>query len=116
MHSFHIYRYDPDADEKPRMQVIELEVDAGDRMLLDVLTRLKAIDPSLSFRRSCREGVTFQCDRGDTTRPTRPFSVTQGSVQCFCSASAVTPGQIRCRNRACEGRYPRGGTGSVCRS
>ena len=57
MHSFHIYRYDPDADEKPRMQVIELEVDSADRMLLDVLTRLKAIDPSLSFRRSCREGI-----------------------------------------------------------
>ena len=57
MHTFHIYRYDPDTDEKPRMQVIELEVGAGDRMLLDVLTRLKAIDPSLSFRRSCREGI-----------------------------------------------------------
>jgi succinate dehydrogenase / fumarate reductase iron-sulfur subunit len=57
MHSFHIYRYDPDADAKPHMQVIELEIGAGDRMLLDALTRLKAIDPSLSFRRSCREGV-----------------------------------------------------------
>jgi len=57
MHAFHIYRYDPDADEKPRMQVIELEVGPSDRMLLDVLTRLKAIDPSLSFRRSCREGI-----------------------------------------------------------
>jgi succinate dehydrogenase / fumarate reductase iron-sulfur subunit len=57
MHSFHIYRYDPDTDEQPRMQVIELEVAPADRMLLDVLTRLKAIDPSLSFRRSCREGV-----------------------------------------------------------
>ena len=57
MHTFHIYRYDPDADVKPRMQVIELDVGTDDRMLLDVLTRLKAIDPSLSFRRSCREGV-----------------------------------------------------------
>ena len=57
MHTFHIYRYDPDADEKPRMQVIEMEVGPSDRMLLDVLTRLKAIDPSLSFRRSCREGI-----------------------------------------------------------
>ena len=57
MHTFHIFRYDPDADEKPRMQVMELEVGGADRMLLDVLTRLKAIDPSLSFRRSCREGI-----------------------------------------------------------
>jgi succinate dehydrogenase / fumarate reductase, iron-sulfur subunit len=57
MHHFHIYRYDPDGDAKPRMQVIELEVDGSDRMLLDVLLRLKAIDPSLAFRRSCREGI-----------------------------------------------------------
>ena len=57
MHSFHIYRYDPDLNDAPRMQVLELEVNPGDRMLLDVLMRLKAIDPSLSFRRSCREGI-----------------------------------------------------------
>ena len=57
MHTFHIYRYDPDADAKPRMQVFELGVEPGDRMLLDVLARLKAVDPSLSFRRSCREGI-----------------------------------------------------------
>lgn len=57
MHTFHIYRYDPDADEKPRMQVMALDVGSADRMLLDVLMRLKAIDPSLSFRRSCREGI-----------------------------------------------------------
>jgi succinate dehydrogenase / fumarate reductase iron-sulfur subunit len=57
MHCFHIYRYDPDTGQRPRMQVIELEVGPADRMLLDVLMRLKAIDPSLSFRRSCREGI-----------------------------------------------------------
>lgn len=57
MHSFHIYRYDPDQNDAPSMQVLELEVAPGDRMLLDVLTRLKAMDPSLSFRRSCREGI-----------------------------------------------------------
>ncbi|WP_374564894.1 succinate dehydrogenase iron-sulfur subunit [Ideonella sp.] len=57
MHRFQIYRYDPDQDAGPRMQTYELEIDPGDRMLLDVLVRLKAIDPTLSFRRSCREGV-----------------------------------------------------------
>jgi succinate dehydrogenase / fumarate reductase iron-sulfur subunit len=55
--TFHIYRYDPDTGEQPRMQTIELQLGGDDRMLLDVLLRLKAIDPSLSFRRSCREGV-----------------------------------------------------------
>jgi succinate dehydrogenase / fumarate reductase iron-sulfur subunit len=57
MHSFHLYRYDPEQHDAPRMQVLELDVDLGDRMLLDVLMRLKALDPSLSFRRSCREGI-----------------------------------------------------------
>jgi len=57
MHVFRIYRYDPDTDTRPRMQTLQVEVDAGDRMLLDVLMRLKALDPTLSFRRSCREGV-----------------------------------------------------------
>jgi succinate dehydrogenase / fumarate reductase iron-sulfur subunit len=57
MHRFQIYRYDPDRDASPRMQTYDLGIDHGDRMLLDVLIKLKAIDPSLSFRRSCREGV-----------------------------------------------------------
>ena len=57
MHQFQIYRYDPDQDASPRMQTYDLEIEHGDRMLLDVLIKLKAIDPSLSFRRSCREGV-----------------------------------------------------------
>ena len=54
---FRIYRYDPDRDEKPWMQDISVEVDPSDKKLLDVLVRLKAQDDSLSFRRSCREGV-----------------------------------------------------------
>ena len=57
MPAFHIYRYDPDLDAKPRMQILQIDADPADRMLLDVLIKLKAIDPSLSFRRSCREGV-----------------------------------------------------------
>jgi succinate dehydrogenase / fumarate reductase, iron-sulfur subunit len=55
--SFHVYRFDPDADRKPRWQTFELALDGSERMLLDALVKLKAIDPSLSFRRSCREGV-----------------------------------------------------------
>jgi len=54
---FSIYRYDPDKDARPRMQDYELELEPTDRMLLDALVRLKAQDDSLSFRRSCREGV-----------------------------------------------------------
>lgn len=39
------------------MQVLQIEVYPADRTPLDVLIKLKALDPCLSFRRSCREGI-----------------------------------------------------------
>ena len=57
LRTFKIYRYDPDTDAKPYMQKIEVELDGSERMLLDALMKLKAQVPSISFRRSCREGV-----------------------------------------------------------
>jgi len=54
---FKIYRYDPDRDAKPYMQDISVEIEVTDRKLLDAMVRLKVKDDSLSFRRSCREGV-----------------------------------------------------------
>jgi succinate dehydrogenase / fumarate reductase iron-sulfur subunit len=53
---FSIYRYNPDTDSAPRMQDFELDV-PPETMLLEALLRLKEQDPTLSFRRSCREGV-----------------------------------------------------------
>ena len=55
--SFRIYRFNPDMDSSPSMQTIEANLDGSERMLLDALMKLKAQDPTLSFRRSCREGV-----------------------------------------------------------
>jgi succinate dehydrogenase / fumarate reductase iron-sulfur subunit len=54
---FSIYRYNPETDRKPHMQDYELPDDHGAIMLLDALLLLKQQDDSLSFRRSCREGV-----------------------------------------------------------
>ena len=55
--TFQIYRYDPEKDARPTMQTLQVELDGSERMLLDALLKLKAVDPTLSFRRSCREGV-----------------------------------------------------------
>jgi len=53
-----LYRYNPEVDTKPSMQDYELDLPAGkDLMVLDVLELLKRKDPSISYRRSCREGV-----------------------------------------------------------
>jgi len=55
---FEIYRYDPDKDERPYMQKLEVELQPTDKMLLDALVRIKNdVDDSLALRRSCREGV-----------------------------------------------------------
>ena len=53
-----LYRYDPDAGERPRMENLTLDLPEGrDLMVLDVLELLKERDPSIAYRRSCREGV-----------------------------------------------------------
>ena len=52
-----IYRYDPDKDTAPRMQSYTIELLDSDRMLLDLLIRLKQQDETITFRRSCREGI-----------------------------------------------------------
>lgn len=52
-----VYRYNPDADKEPYMKSYQLDTQGKDLMVLDVLELLKSQDPSLAFRRSCREGV-----------------------------------------------------------
>ena len=52
-----VYRYNPEADEAPYMQDFLFDSEGKDLMVLDVLEKLKVVDPSLVFRRSCREGV-----------------------------------------------------------
>lgn len=55
---FSIYRYNPETDKKPYMQEFDLDIPEGsDMMVLDALLALKDQDATLSFRRSCREGV-----------------------------------------------------------
>ena len=59
LRKFRIYRYNPDTDEKPWTQ--DIEIDFGEEidqlMLLDALNRIKEVDDSLGYRRSCGEGV-----------------------------------------------------------
>ena len=50
-----IYRYNPETDAEPYMQDLEVDTGGKDLMVLDVLELLKAQDPSLSYRRSCRD-------------------------------------------------------------
>jgi succinate dehydrogenase / fumarate reductase iron-sulfur subunit len=56
---FSIYRYNPEKDAKPYMQEFSLDVEANNcHMVLDALIAIKnTLDDTLTFRRSCREGV-----------------------------------------------------------
>ena len=60
--SFQIYRWDPATGQNPRMDTFEINLDACGPTVLDVLIKITdEIDPSLAFRRSCREGICGSC-------------------------------------------------------
>ncbi|MEY4837781.1 MAG: hypothetical protein RLZZ475_1640, partial [Pseudomonadota bacterium] len=60
--SFKIYRYDPDSGQNPRYDKFEINLDECGPMVLDALFKIKnEIDPTLTFRRSCREGICGSC-------------------------------------------------------
>ena len=59
---FKVYRYDPDTGENPRYDKFEIDLDECGPMVLDALIKMKSEqDPSLTFRRSCREGICGSC-------------------------------------------------------
>lgn len=61
--TFHIYRWNPDEPtSKPKMQSYTLDLNKTGPMMLDALIRIKnEMDPTLTFRRSCREGICGSC-------------------------------------------------------
>ncbi len=60
--NFHIYRYNPEEDKNPTLDMFEVDLDKCGPMVLDALIKIKGeFDSSLAFRRSCREGVCGSC-------------------------------------------------------
>src|SRR3954451_17688679 len=59
---FNIYRWNPDDGQNPRTDTYDVDLDACGPMVLDALIKIKnEIDPTLTFRRSCREGICGSC-------------------------------------------------------
>jgi succinate dehydrogenase / fumarate reductase iron-sulfur subunit len=82
---FRIYRWSPDDDQKPRTDTYEVDLDACGPMVLDALIKIKnEIDPTLTFRRSCREGICGSCamniDGGNTLACLKPIEDMKGAV------------------------------------
>jgi succinate dehydrogenase / fumarate reductase, iron-sulfur subunit len=60
--TFKIYRWDPDTGENPRIDTYPVDLDSCGPMVLDAIIKIKnEIDATLTFRRSCREGVCGSC-------------------------------------------------------
>jgi succinate dehydrogenase / fumarate reductase, iron-sulfur subunit len=62
LRTFRIYRWDPDNAANPRIDTYFVDLDTCGPMVLDALIKIKnEIDPTLTFRRSCREGICGSC-------------------------------------------------------
>ncbi len=85
---FRVYRYNPDEAGNPTIDTYRIDLDDCGPMVLDALIKIKnEVDPSLTFRRSCREGVCGSCamniDGGNTLACTKPISEISGSVRIY---------------------------------
>jgi succinate dehydrogenase / fumarate reductase, iron-sulfur subunit len=59
---FKVYRWEPDSGQNPRMDTYEVDLDTCGPMVLDALIKIKnEVDSTLTFRRSCREGICGSC-------------------------------------------------------
>ena len=85
---FLVYRWSPDGGKNPSMDTYEIDMDACGPMVLDALIKIKnEIDPTLTFRRSCREGVCGSCamnvDGTNTLACTKFTGEVKGDVKVY---------------------------------
>jgi succinate dehydrogenase / fumarate reductase iron-sulfur subunit len=86
--TFMVYRYDPDSGENPRLDSFDVDMDTCGPMVLDALIKIKnEIDPTLTFRRSCREGICGSCamniDGTNTLACTKSIEDVEGDVAVY---------------------------------
>jgi succinate dehydrogenase / fumarate reductase iron-sulfur subunit len=85
---FDIYRYDPDTGANPRIDTYQVDMDSCGPMVLDALLKIKdEMDPTLTLRRSCREGICGSCsmniDGGNTLACLKPIDECNGTVKVY---------------------------------
>ncbi len=85
---FKVYRWNPDDGQTPRLDTFELDLDDCGPMVLDALIKIKdEVDSTLTFRRSCREGVCGSCamniDGTNTLACTKFLSEVAGDIKVY---------------------------------
>lgn len=83
-----IYRYDPDSPENPRVDTYEIDLEKCGPMVLDALIKIKnELDSTLTFRRSCREGICGSCamniDGTNTLACIKPIEEISGDIKIY---------------------------------
>jgi succinate dehydrogenase / fumarate reductase iron-sulfur subunit len=86
--TFRIYRWDPDSGENPRVDSYDVDLDDCGPMVLDAVIKIKdEMDPTLTFRRSCREGICGSCafniDGTNTLACTTGIDEISGDVKIY---------------------------------
>jgi succinate dehydrogenase / fumarate reductase iron-sulfur subunit len=86
--TFKIYRWDPDSGANPRIDTFQVDLDKCGPMVLDAIIKIKnEIDPTLTFRRSCREGVCGSCAMNiqgtNTLACTKAIEDCEGEVKIY---------------------------------
>lgn len=85
---FTVYRWSPNDDRNPHTDTFEVDMDNCGPMVLDALIKIKnEIDPTLTFRRSCREGICGSCamniDGTNTLACTMPIEDIKGDIRIY---------------------------------
>ena len=83
-----VYRFDPDSGENPRTDTYAVDLDACGPMVLDALIKIKnEIDPTVTFRRSCREGICGSCamniNGSNTLACTKSIAECKGEMKIY---------------------------------
>jgi succinate dehydrogenase / fumarate reductase iron-sulfur subunit len=86
--TFKIYRWSPDDDQNPRVDTYKVDMDTCGPMVLDALIKIKnEMDSTLTFRRSCREGICGSCamniDGTNTLACTKAIEDVSGTVSVY---------------------------------
>jgi len=86
--TFKVYRWSPDDDANPRLDSFEIDLDRCGPMVLDALIHIKNdVDSTVTFRRSCREGICGSCamniDGNNTLACLKPIDEVRGAVKVY---------------------------------
>src|SRR5689334_9383478 len=88
--TFRVYRWNPDDQQNPRIDEYEVDLAACGPMVLDALIKIKnEIDPTLTFRRSCREGICGSCAMN--IDGTNTLACTKGIDDCAKAEVPIYP-------------------------